>query len=158
GEVRRDHARRAAERIDAQARVVGDRRAARGTRGMARLRERVLDEGDMRLLGLADAELALAHELDRQRAEQRAQLVELLRVVGRQHQPHAASALRCAATSSRMPWSASASSASISARENGAPSAVPCTSTKPPAAVMTTFMSVSQAESSMYSRSSSGVP
>ena len=38
------------------------------------------------------------------------------------------------------------------------PSAVPCTSTKPPAPVITTFMSVSQAESSTYSRSSSGVP
>ena len=47
-----------------------------------------------------------------------------------------------------MPRSASASSASISARENGAPSAVPCTSTNPPPAVITTFMSVSQAESS----------
>ena len=34
------------------------------------------------------------------------------------------------------------------ARENGVPSAVPCTSTKPPLPVMTTFMSVSQAESS----------
>ena len=39
-----------------------------------------------------------------------------------------------------------------------APSAVPCTSTKWPAPVMTTFMSVSQATSSTYSRSSSGVP
>jgi hypothetical protein len=57
-----------------------------------------------------------------------------------------------------MPLSASASSASISARVKGAPSAVPCTSTKPPAPVITTFMSVSQAASSTYSRSSSGVP
>ena len=48
----------------------------------------------------------------------------------------------------RMPRSARPTSASISARVNGAPSAVPCTSTKPPAPVITTFMSVSHAESS----------
>ena len=59
-----------------------------------------------------------------------------------------ASAAFCAAISSRMPRSASATSSSISARVNGAPSAVPCSSTKPPAPVITTFMSVSQPESS----------
>ena len=60
-----------------------------------------------------------------------------------------ASAARCARDQlARCPCSARPSSASISARENGAPSAVPCTSTKPPAPVITTFMSVSQAESS----------
>ena len=47
-----------------------------------------------------------------------------------------------------MPVSASAIIASNCARENGAPSAVPCTSTKPPAPVITTFMSVSHCESS----------
>ncbi len=46
------------------------------------------------------------------------------------------------------PAPASATSASISARVNGAPSAVPCISTKPPRPVMTTFMSVPQAGSS----------
>ena len=39
-------------------------------------------------------------------------------------------------------------SVSTCARENGLPSAVPCTSTMPCASVMTTFMSVSQVESS----------
>ena len=67
-EVRRGHARRAAERVDAQARVVGDRRAAGWPRRMARLGQRVLDEGVVRLLGLGDAERALRHELERQRA------------------------------------------------------------------------------------------
>ena len=57
-----------------------------------------------------------------------------------------------------MPRVASASSASICARVNAAPSAVPCTSTKWPAPVITTFMSVSQAESSVYSRSSNVTP
>ena len=139
------------------------RRQAAGLRRMARLGQRVLDEGEVRLLGLGDAQLALRHQLQRQRREQRLQLGQLLGVVGRQHQPQSIGSCRerqrfCAATSSRMPLSASASSASISARVNGAPSAVPCTSTKPPAPVITTFMSVSQAESSVYSRSSSGVP
>ena len=83
------------------------------------------------LLGGAtgDAERALRHDLQPERRQQLAQFGELLRVVRRQHQPHAASAARCAATSSRMPLSASASNCAISACENGAPSAVPCTST-----------------------------
>src|SRR6185295_5929561 len=164
GVVRRRDARRAAERIDAQPRVVGDRRRVGGARRVARLRERVLDEGRMRLVGLGDAELALRDELDRQRREERGELGELGAVVRREDEPHvalasgAASAARCIATSSPMPLVASASSASISRRENVAPSAVPCSSTKPPAPVMTTFMSVSQAASSTYSRSRSGVP
>src|SRR5204863_4152503 len=155
---------RAGKHVDAEARVVGDRRAAGGARGMTRLGERVLDEGDVRLLRLVDGQRALGDELDAERREQLGQLGELAGVVGGEDQPHtvtgsgAASARRWAATSSAMPMPASASSASISARENVAPSAVPCSSTKPPLAVMTTFMSVSQAASSTYSRSSSGVP
>ena len=54
----------------------------------------------------------------------------------------------CATRSSAMPASASASIASSSAFENGLPSAVPCTSTKPPELVMTTFMSTSAPASS----------
>ncbi len=54
----------------------------------------------------------------------------------------------CFAISSRIPRCANCMSASICACENGAPSAVPCTSTNPPAPVMTTFISVSQVESS----------
>ena len=41
---------------------------------------------------------------------------------------------------------------------NGSPSAVACTSTSRPSPVMTTFMSTSAVESSVYSRSSSGSP
>src|SRR6266513_4317798 len=48
------------------------------------------------------------------------------------------SAAFCLAMSSTIPCIASASSASICAAENGAPSAAPCTSTKPPEPVITT--------------------
>src|SRR6266480_4850213 len=58
------------------------------------------------------------------------------------------SAAFCLAMSSAIPCIASASSASICAAEKGSPSAVPWTSTKPPEPVITTFMSVSQSESS----------
>ena len=64
----------------------------------------------------------------------------------------------CAATISSMPLSARPSSASSSARVNATPSAVPCTSTKRPSPVITTFMSTSARTSSVYSRSSIGVP
>ena len=57
-----------------------------------------------------------------------------------------------------MPLAASSISSSICARVKAAPSAVPWISTKPCEPVITTFMSVSHTESSMYSRSSSGVP
>src|SRR6266571_6995255 len=58
------------------------------------------------------------------------------------------SAAFCLAMSSAIPCIASASSASICAAEKGSSSAVPWTSTKPPEPVITTFMSVSQSESS----------
>src|SRR5438034_4554533 len=58
------------------------------------------------------------------------------------------SAAFCLAISSAIPCFASASSTAICAAEKGAPSAVPCTSTKQPEPVITTFMSVSQLESS----------
>ena len=60
----------------------------------------------------------------------------------------AASALRWMDTNSAMPVAARFNSASSSARAKAMPSAVPCTSTKPPEPVITTFMSVSQSESS----------
>src|SRR5690606_10594266 len=59
-----------------------------------------------------------------------------------------ASAARCKANSSSRPLRARASMALSSSGWNGAPSAVPCTSIKPPASVMTTLRSVSAAESS----------
>ncbi len=58
------------------------------------------------------------------------------------------SASCCSLVRSAQPFSPSASSASSSARENAAPSAVPCTSTNEPAPVITMFMSVSARTSS----------
>src|SRR5690349_141767 len=63
--IRGVHTRLAAERIDAEARVVGERGEAGGAAGVARLGERVLEEGGVRLVGLGDAELSLRGELDR---------------------------------------------------------------------------------------------
>jgi hypothetical protein len=82
------HAGLAAQRIDAQAGIVGHGRQAGGRRGVPRLGQRVLDERVMRLLGLGHAERALGDQLDRQRGEQLPQLGELLRVVRGQDQPH----------------------------------------------------------------------
>src|SRR5690606_12769180 len=59
-----------------------------------------------------------------------------------------ARACRCASNSSRMPFCASASMALSCSGSKGSPSAVPCTSMKPPASVITTLRSVSAAESS----------
>src|SRR5690606_25100190 len=82
-------------------------------------------------------------------------LPHLVGVVRREGEPGhgrsyllSARAAACSRASSALPAAASASRASSSARENGAPSAVPCTSTKPPSPVMTTFMSVSARTSS----------
>ena len=58
------------------------------------------------------------------------------------------SARRWASSSSRMPFSARPSRASSSSRRKAWPSAVPCSSMKPPPSFITTFMSVSQSLSS----------
>src|SRR5699024_7017284 len=79
------------------------------------------------------------------------QLSDLAWVARRQEDlGHDASALRCSSASSAHPFAARESSASSSSRPNGSASAVPCTSTKRPSPVMTTFMSVSARTSSSY--------
>lgn len=77
---------RAAQRVHAQAGVVRDRGQPAGGCGVAGLGERVLDEGVVRLLGFRDAERALRDQLDRHRRQQRTEFLQLLGVVGRQHQ------------------------------------------------------------------------
>src|SRR5690606_4904488 len=64
------------------------------------------------------------------------------------HAAHQPRAFCCNWNSSFRPFSARSIMASISPRLNGSPSAVPCTSTRPPCWVMITFMSVSAPESS----------
>ena len=145
----RMHPRRAAECANAQAGVVGECRQAAMLRGVAGLGQGVLDEGAVRLFGFGNAEIALRDDFEAERGKERIQLLHLLGVVGGENEFfHAASALSWAATSWRMPSVARSSSTFICSRVNGSPSAVPCTSTMPPAPVITTFMSVSQPESS----------
>src|SRR4030095_6831587 len=124
------------------------------------------------LVRFGDPELGLRDHLDTERRQQPAKLAQLALVVRREHEARdahpaarrpgapqlAANAARCAAISSRMPRSASVTSPSLSPRVKGVPSAVPCSSTKPPAPVITTFMSVSQPESSAEARCGSGTP
>src|SRR3990167_5691646 len=167
------HARQTTKGVDAQAGVVGQRGQAGVLRRIACLGQRVFHKGAVGLGRLGHAQVALAHQGAAQRAKHGLQFDQLALVVGCENDLHeyASSAYEycassyyfdsescCKAISSPMPCSASPSSWSISARVNATPSAVPCTSTKCPAPVITTFMSVSQAESSVYSRSSSGVP
>ena len=165
--------------VDARARRRAHRRtgprrrrspAAAGARGMARLGQRVLDEGAMRLLGLGDAELALRDQLDRRAARtarcSSASLPALFEARTSSHRRGAPlsrgaaerSALR-AATSSRDALVGQRAAARPSRRARR-PRLRPCPAPRRsrPQPVMTTFMSVSQAASSTYSRSSSGVP
>ena len=76
------HARRAAERIDAEPRIVGERRQAGGAARVARLGERVLQEGTVRFIRLVYTELRLRHDFDGKRREQRADLADFSRVAG----------------------------------------------------------------------------
>ena len=71
GEARRQHARRAAEGVDAQPGVVGEGRQAGGAGGVAGLGDGVLDEAGVGLLGLAHVEGRLGQHLDAQRGEER---------------------------------------------------------------------------------------
>ena len=96
--------------------------------------------------GLVVAQLAL--EADRA-AEPGGEQQPQQRLGGRElRHATAATAASCAAAISSIPPAARSSSSSSRSRENGSRSAVACTSTSRPSAVMTTFMSVSAVESS----------
>src|SRR6185369_12907517 len=147
--TRRMNPRSSAERVHAKARVVGERGQPRREGGMTRLGEGVLEKGLVGFLGFGDAEFRLRDDARAEGLEELLDLRLLARIArGKNDALHKPSARRCCATSSAMPRPAMASSWSSSARAKGSPSAVPCTSTKRPAPVITTFMSVWQAESS----------
>ena len=150
GVSRRVHTRRSAKSRNANAGVVRQCGHLRQLACMSRLGQCVLDKRHMRFRRVGNAKLGLWHDVDAERRQQSREFAYLARIVRRQHQPgdHRASASVWAASKPRMPPSASRISASSSGRVNGAPSAVPCSSTKPPPAVITTFMSVSHCESS----------
>ena len=143
----RQDAGHAVERVDGEPRVVRDGRQAGVPDRLARLEQRVLRERRPRLGRLRVLlDVREAHDLHTGDGgdQQPPQLGELARVAGGQQQPrgHRASAAACMRVSSAQPVTARSSSASRVGRSNTAPSAVPCTSTKLPSPVQTTFMSV----------------
>ena len=124
--ARRIDAGRAAERFDAQPGIVGERGQAGDACGVARLLQRVFDEGGVRLLALGHAELPLRDQFPAERGEDGVELFQLLGVVrGEDELLHEARALSWAATSWRMPMVARSISTFICSRVKGSPSAVP---------------------------------
>ena len=131
----RPHARAAVERVDLDARIVGQRRQAARPHP-----EASLDRG-VRLERLAvldrvarDPEVVERHEHAPIQRQQLAQLAQLVHGARRDQQPlrHRRTVARTAACASNRrasPVSARSSSPSAAARSNGLPSAVPCSST-----------------------------
>src|SRR4029453_3179309 len=117
---------------------------------MTRLGECILDKRCVRFAGGVNPKLALRHDVPGRSNQHRRDFAHLCSVAGRQDEAlsHSSRACFCADTNERMPPLASCNIDSICLAENGAPSAVPCTSTKPPLPVITMFISVSQPESS----------
>ena len=118
------HARRAAQRGDAHAGIVGERRQFRERARVPRLGQRVLDERRVRLVRIRDAEVRLRHDVDPARRQQAAEFAQLALVAGRQHQAGDQRAQRRPSAprrAARCRPRASATSASISrARERRA--------------------------------------
>ncbi len=152
-EAGRAHARQSTERFHTKTRIVGQCGKAGVKAGVTRLGQRIFDKGGMRLFGLGQMKFALGLHLAPQRRQQGRELGELARIARRKHDPPScgsrrrhrqiSSACLCSATSSAMPRCARSIMPSSCCRENGAPSAVPCTSISAPSAVPTTFISVS---------------
>ncbi len=148
GIASRPDAGRAIQRVDLEPGVVRERRQARGfqcrprfDRGVRLERVAVLDRG----------RAVVPDELVRPEAitEDAPQLDDLVRVVGRENEGgHTASVAAWISVSRAAPLPANSSKASSSRLSNGAPSAVPCTSTNRPRPVFTMFMSTSAPESS----------
>ena len=152
-EPRRTNARQTLQRRATHAGVIRESRQTGSRRGVPCFGERVLNEGIERFRGSMYPERSLSHKLDTERLQQCSEFPLLARVIrGKNQLMHALqtkpSAALCALTRRAMPVRARPSMRSSSCAENGAPSAVACTSTNSPAPVMTTFMSVSQDESS----------
>src|SRR5581483_2924458 len=145
----RIQARRTMQVRHAQAGIVGECRQSGLLRGMARLEQRVFDEGEAGFLGVFHAQLGLRNHFERTVGEQLVEFGKFAAVAaGQDDALHAraqprSSAARCRPINSAMPLSARSSMASISLRRKAWPSAVPCTSMMPPPSFITTFMSVS---------------
>src|SRR5690606_32048135 len=153
------HSGRASERVHLDARVVGDRGEAGDPVKVLRLRAGVLLEGLVRLERVLfgrwrDAGIVQVEKLEAGHGTQDAPDLGHLAGAARgdEEAAHAhpppevpARARRrasaCAARSTSTPEIARSRSPSSSSRRKGSPSAVPCTSTRPPLSVPTTFMS-----------------
>ena len=85
--ARGEDARPVAERLDAEAAVVGERRQAAEIGGGARLQIGIVDEGGADLVGLGQIELGRRDRLDAVGAEQFADLAHLAFVVAGDDQP-----------------------------------------------------------------------
>src|SRR5262245_4954152 len=154
--ARREHARHAVERVEADAGVVGEGWQAGHLDGGPGLDQGVALEGVLRLDRLVvGIDVGEAEHLDIGQLvfEYSPQLLQLPRIVAGQkdllHVPAPSpNECRWSRVSSTQPADAKPSISSKSARSNGSPSAVPCTSTNRPPPVITTFMSVSALTSS----------
>src|SRR3569623_96920 len=146
----------AAERVDLEAAVVGERGQAGRLRHLARLLRRVAGERVGVLDDIGHVNIVERSHFDA--GQQLAQLDELAAIARREHERSHAIALRCAAVSSWMPARARSSIASSCLRSKLACSAVPWTSISLPEASPTTFMSTSALLSSTYGRSSTPSP
>ena len=107
--VRRIDARRAAQRLDAQAGVVGERRQSGQAGGMPGFLQRILEKGMVGFFGFGDAEFRLWQHREIERGEQLRELTQLAWIIAGQHQllhalaGRASSAPLCAATRRAMP-------------------------------------------------------
>ena len=140
------YARRAAQRIHAQAGIVGERCPSVKplvvlglTDGVSSSNVAPVSSGGRHGPRGAAAHRNLGGQL---------KLSQLPRIRRRAVNDHLSSNCLWIATSSPIPCRASASSSASCASSNGVFSAVACTSTKRPAPVMTTFISTSACESS----------
>ena len=153
--ARREDAGPVAERLDAQAAVVGERGEAGKIGGGARLEIGIVHEGDAGLLGLGQVELGGRDRLDPVGAEQVANLAHLAFIVTGDDQPagrelagHRPVARSCAAKISPQPMRARRSRRSSPSSSNTSPSALTCASTIWPRPVSTKLPSDPAEESS----------
>ncbi|MNT27435.1 hypothetical protein D3C72_1630650 [compost metagenome] len=86
GKARRLHPGLAAQRFDADAGIVGQRRQPGQAAGVTRLFQRVFQEGVVRLRALRHVKAALRDHLDAQRRQQGGEFFQLAGVIAGQHQ------------------------------------------------------------------------
>src|SRR6478609_9573083 len=159
-----EHARHAVQRVYRQPGVISDGDQPSRQSSDPGLRQGVVGEGGcgLRYLVVRRRIVQANHsQVGLHVGEDAPQLGEFVGIAGgEQHLRghHAASTSAWILANWEQPLIARSSIASSSARRNGAPSAVPWTSTNSPEPVRTTFMSVSARTSSSYIRSSRASP